>query len=271
MDFSIKPPGSSGQRMRRQSTNTNWLQSAPAQTFQAQTRFARSPGPQQPGYGYGVVYGNGNGYGYPGSGGGWYGQGGGEGVYPSQLPGNMSGYGSQSKQGRDDGGSVVSARAPSVGRRAPSMAKLGARLTESVACVLMSGALLVAPKPSKIALGMQPSNAAMGQTRLLILAFPTTTTDIAQLYEAVFLHSLPFNNQPPLYDDDDFDDEDEEEEDEFAYLDRADDDSEYDEFGQKIKRGGRKKSRKNFRNGIVPDILDTRVCMAFGHITKVRT
>ncbi|KAJ3290262.1 hypothetical protein HDU79_003417 [Rhizoclosmatium sp. JEL0117] len=86
----------------------------------------------------------------------------------------------------------------------------------------------------------QQSNPNVSLNRkLLVLAVPTNTDDITDLYDRFFLHSLPYAQQRSQFNhQNDLDDDDEEE----------------------LPRG--------FANGLVPDIMDQRVCLAFGQITK---
>ncbi|KAJ3051157.1 hypothetical protein HDU99_008493, partial [Rhizoclosmatium hyalinum] len=85
----------------------------------------------------------------------------------------------------------------------------------------------------------QQSNPNVSLNRkLLVLAVPTNTDDITDLYDRFFLHSLPYAQQRSQFNHQNGDDDDEEE----------------------LPRG--------FANGLVPDIMDQRVCLAFGQITK---
>ncbi|KAJ3352684.1 hypothetical protein HDU83_007754 [Entophlyctis luteolus] len=109
-------------------------------------------------------------------------------------------------------------------------------------CVLMAGPLTpTSGKRGPLALSSGPSFAAAtttGSVKHLLLACPTTTEDIRDLYETVFLRALPYHHKQQQ---------------------RFDVPDDYEE------------SRNEFRpfsNNLVPDILDNRVCLAFGYITK---
>ncbi|KAJ3257848.1 hypothetical protein HDU77_002533 [Chytriomyces hyalinus] len=237
MDFSIRVPNQS-RKIRRQSTGTQRYQEyGPSSAYGGGGRGGG-------GYGYGGgANGYGNGYGSP------------QGYSSPMLPSpgyalHESGYGhyeqeygqyeqgyAQNDRGFDSG--YVSGYRP---QTPPQMAQRmrATSMSRSIAmpgnvkdpeCVIMSGVLATAPvKPYKLA----PSVSQALVQRHLLLAVPKDTKDLQQIYERVFLHALPVTQGPT----DDYDSEEESE------------------------RG------HGFRNGIVPDILDSRVCMAFGHIAK---
>ncbi|KAJ3231334.1 hypothetical protein HDU81_003853 [Chytriomyces hyalinus] len=238
MDFSIRVPNQN-RKIRRQSTGTQRYQEYGLSS--AHGGSGRGGG----GYGYGAN-GYANGYGSP------------QGFSSPMLPSPgyaphesqhghyeqeygqyEQGYAQQDRglQQYDSGyGSGYRPQTP------PDMAQRmqGASVSRSIAvpanikdpeCVIMSGVLATAPlKPYKLA----PSVGQPLVQRHLLLAVPKDTKDLQQLYERVFLHALPVTQGPT----EDYD---------------SDEDSE---------------RRFGFRNGIVPDILDNRVCMAFGHIAK---
>ncbi|KAJ3241766.1 hypothetical protein HDU81_010410 [Chytriomyces hyalinus] len=230
MDFSIRVPNQ-GRKVRRQSTNTNRYQD------------------YAPGSGYGGG-GGGGGYG-SGYGGGGYGNGynnpyGSPYGHPSPMQ-SGTGYGQyESSHGQYDQGYGQYDHGYSSGYNGPltppqnSHQMRGVSQSRSIAgtnpnvkdpdCVIMSGSLVAAAhKPNKLA----PNVSLTHVQRHLILAVPRETLDIQQLYEHVFLHALPVSQGPP----DDYS----------------------DDLPEK---------RRGFKNGLVPDILDSRVCMAFGYITK---
>ncbi|KAI8840102.1 hypothetical protein BJ741DRAFT_647239 [Chytriomyces cf. hyalinus JEL632] len=241
MDFSIRVPNQS-RKIRRQSTGTQRYQE-----YGLSSAYGGGGGRGGGGYGYGGgANGYGNGYGSP------------QGYSSPMLPSpgyapHESGHGQyeqeygQYEQGYtqndrglaqyDSGyGSAYRPQTP------PQMAQRmrATSMSRSIAvpgnvkdpeCVIMSGVLATAPvKHYKLA----PSVSQALVQRHLLLAVPKDTKDLQQLYERVFLHALPVTHGPT----DDYDSEEESE------------------------RG------HGFRNGIVPDILDSRVCMAFGHIAK---
>ncbi|KAI9336158.1 hypothetical protein BDR26DRAFT_501468 [Obelidium mucronatum] len=103
-------------------------------------------------------------------------------------------------------------------------------------CLLMAG-LLAAPRRKAAFLEQPPPQ--QQRRKQLLLAYPTTTADIQELYERVFLHSLPSHHRP------------------LAPPEGCDDVGDNDAS-----------AHRGFANGLVPDIMDQRVCMAFGHITK---
>ncbi|KAJ3091908.1 hypothetical protein HK100_007065 [Physocladia obscura] len=102
-------------------------------------------------------------------------------------------------------------------------------------CVLMSGTL-AAPRRTRSAFGnvvSNNSNNSNNSSKHLLLAHPLTTGDIQFLYERIFLRALPVAASLPAPS--------------FATASL---------------------SPSPFTDGLLPDISDPRVCLAFGHITK---
>ncbi|TPX74513.1 hypothetical protein CcCBS67573_g04207 [Chytriomyces confervae] len=228
MDFSIRVPNQ-GRKVRRQSTNTNRYQD-----YGPGSGYGGGGGGGGYGNGYGGGYGNGynNGYGSP------YGNpspmqaGPAYGHYETGHGQYDQGYG-QYDQGFASGYGPLTPPQNVHQTRGVSQSRSIAGPNPNVKdpdCVIMSGLLAAAPhKPNKLAPNVSQSHVQ----RHLLLAVPRETHDIQQLYELVFLHALPVNQGPP----DDYSDDQPE-------------------------------KRRGFKNGLVPDILDNRVCMAFGYITK---